>query len=200
MRTFVKAIATLGVASFATPAMTATINIDFETYSGGDTIVAGTDVGGGLSFDRNLRIDATGLLSGPPATSGKVAFAPNATFAQGDDVVGLFSAAVSSLRLGAGDLGFDRDTVILTAFDSDMNVLGTDRFSNASAQFLEVAATGIRSFFLEFDDVRPPAGTGSGGFDNISFEVAEVSLPASLPVLITGMLGLGYLGRRRKAG
>lgn len=199
MRFITSGIVAAWVLAFVTPAMSATLNIDFEEYIGGATIAAGTDVGGGLSFDRSVRIDATGLLSGPPATSGNVAFAPNATFAQGDDVVGTFSSVVSNLRLGAGDLGFDRDTVILTAFDINMNVLGTDSFSNASAQFLEVAASGISSFFLEFDDVRPPAGTGSGGFDNISFEISEVPVPASLPALMTGLLGFGLLRRKRKA-
>ncbi|MDA8586498.1 VPLPA-CTERM sorting domain-containing protein [Rhodobacteraceae bacterium] len=196
MLKFTKAIAVVGVCALGAPAMAASVFIDFEEFAGGDTITAGTDVGGGLTFDRNLRIDATGLLSGPPATSGNVAFAPNATFAQGDDVMGYFSSVVSSLRLGAGDLGFDPDTVILTAFDVDMNVVGTDRFTGRAAEFLEVAGAGITSFFLEFDDVRLPAGTGSGGFDNITFEVAAVPLPASLPFLLAGLLGFGIVRQR----
>ena len=198
MRFYVKTAVMLIAAMSAAPAIASTVSIDFEGYAGGDTIVAGTDVGGGLSFDRTVRIDATGLLAGPPATSGNVAFAPNATFAQGDDVVGTFAAAVSNLRIGAGDLGFDVDTIILTAFDVGNNVVGTDSFVGQSAQFLEVAGIGITSFFLEFDDVRAPAGTGSGGFDNITFEIAAVPLPASLPLVGLGLLSLGVLGRRRK--
>jgi hypothetical protein len=184
--------------ALATPAMSASVVIDFEGYSGGDVIGAGTDVGGGLRFDRLVRIDATGLLAGPPATSGNVAFAPNATFAQGDDVIGRFDNAVSNLRLGAGDLGFDQDSIVLTAFDAAMNIVGTDSFTGASAQFLEVSGSGITSFFLEFDDVRPPAGTGSGGFDNISFTVAAVPVPASFPILLAGLFGLGIMRRFQK--
>lgn len=198
MEIFKNACIGLAILTFATPAVAATVTIDFEGFASGDLITAGIDVGGGLSFDRDLRIDATGLLAGPPATSGKVAFAPNVQFAQGDDVVGLFANAVSSLRLGAGDLGFDQDTVILTAYDAFDNIVGTDTFKGASAQFLEVSGPGIRRFFLEFDDVRPPVGTGSGGFDNITFEVAAVPVPASLPLIGMSLMAFGVVGRLRK--
>ncbi len=196
MKTHLKTGLAIAALICGTPAAAATVTVDFESYLGGDRIAAGVDVGGGLSFDRGLRIDATGLLAGPPATSGNVAFAPNAIFAQGDDVGGTFAAAISNLRIGAGDLGFDQDTVTLTAFDAFGGIVGTDSFKAASAQFLEVSADGIRSFFLTFDDVRPPAGTGSGGFDNITFDIAAVPLPAGLPLLGAGLMAFGFLRRR----
>ena len=182
-----------------TPAMAVPITIDFEGFSGGDIIIAGTDLGGGLTFDKDLRIDESGLLAGPPATTGNVAFAPAPPFFQGDDVTGSFGAAVSNLKIGAGDLGFDPDTVTLTAFDDMMNILGTDSFTSRAAQFLEVNVTGITSFLLEFDDVRPPDGTGSGGFDNITFDVVVVPVPPSLSLLLVGLAGLGLDRSRQKS-
>lgn len=56
---------------------------------------------------------------------------------------------------------------------------------------------------IEIDELRLVATGNSGGagpsWDNFVFEVAEVPLPAALPLFLIGLAGLGFAKRRRKA-
>jgi hypothetical protein len=198
----IKAALAMSALALATPATAATITIDFENFKRGDRVAAGTDIGGGLTLDRSIGFSDQGFLENAPATEGIVAFAPSPVNFQGDDVGGTFQKAVSFLQIGAGDVQrFDTDVISLTGFDKDGNVVDSAGFrNNTGAEFLTIRGAGIVSFFLDIDDVASGQvdQNGSGGFDNISFDVAVVPVPASLPLLGAGLFGLGMLARRRK--
>ncbi len=187
--------------SVAAPTQAAIVTIDFESFSRGDRVVAGTDIGGGLTLDRDIGFDDRGFLQNPPATQGIVAFAPSPVNFQGDDVAGFFASAVDFLQIGAGDVNrFDTDVITLTAFDSNNAVVGTSSFqNNTGAEFLTITGAGITSFYLDIDDIASGQldQNGSAGFDNISFNVTPVPVPASLPLLGAGMLAFGFAARRR---
>jgi len=63
--------------------------------------------------------------------------------------------------------------------------------NNEFASFTDLNAVGISSLTFDF-------GNASGAIDNLSFAVAAVPLPASLPLLLAGLGGLGVAARRRK--
>ena len=191
----------VAVLALAGPATAATVTIDFENFERGDRVAAGTDIGGGLTLDRSIGFSDQGFLENAPATEGIVAFAPSPVNGQGDDVSGSFARATDFLQIGVGDVGFDTDIATLTGFDKDGNIIDSASFSGQSAEFLTITGAGIVSFFLDIDDVASGQvdQNGSGGFDNISFNVPAVPLPAGLPLLGAGLLGLGLLARRRNS-
>ncbi|MEM9585425.1 MAG: PEP-CTERM sorting domain-containing protein [Pseudomonadota bacterium] len=199
MTTFAKAALSAGTIAWSAPAAAAVVNIDFEEFAGQTRIAANQDVGGGLSFDRLIRIEDRGFVNNAPATVGNVAIAPSAANGQGDDIKGIFTQAVDFLRIGVGDSGSDRDIVTLTGFDRNGTVVDTARFDARAAQFLEINGAGITSFFLDIDDIASGQldQNGSSGFDNISFNVTPVPLPSSLPLLGFGLFAAGVAARRR---
>lgn len=58
--------------------------------------------------------------------------------------------------------------------------------------------------FYGFEGIRldaltlTPSGSNSFALDELAFDIAPVPVPASLPLLVGGMLGLGWMARRRK--
>ena len=188
-------LAAAAVFATLTPATAATV--DFEGLAPG-VYAAGTDFSG-LSFDQDVQIDAFSFLDGP-ATDGNIArqFKKTGQFTSdvGGSIGGSFSASISALTLGAGDVCCDLDKIVLTGFDASGNVVDTDTYTGQASGFLSIAGTGIVSYFLKITDVN---SSGSSGFDNFSFDfenAAPVPLPASLPMLVLGVAGLGFVGKR----
>lgn len=52
--------------------------------------------------------------------------------------------------------------------------------------------------FLGVREVTFNFGSSAGAIDNLRFELAAVPVPATLPLLLAGVAGLGWAGRRRK--
>lgn len=168
----------------------AAVTINFEDYTQDTVVTAGSDIGGGLSFTTNIKVQLAGFATNAPATEGYIAFNNTLNDFRGS-VTGLFARTVTSLTLGAGDSCCDQDTVTLTGFDGMGNIVDSDTFTSDRAQFLSIAGDGIASFSLS----QP----NSGGFDNISFDLTAVPVPASLPLLAFGLAGFGWVARRKSA-
>jgi len=121
-----------------------------------------------------------------------------------------------------GTLTFDFDSVVtFLGFDG---VDFTDGNANLIVRLFDTSATEIFSydfaadgpgidvgdneFFSFFSNVFGAgiAGvasatiqlTGSGAVDNLSFDVADVPIPGALPLLLSGIAGLGFSMRRKK--
>ncbi|MGB3243609.1 MAG: VPLPA-CTERM sorting domain-containing protein [Sulfitobacter sp.] len=185
MSKFIHASVLLCTLSVASAAVGNTV--DFEAFTETTTIAAGTDYRG-ITFDQNVQVGAFSFLDGP-ATDGFIA---RATAPLGGAITGFFSGVVSMLRLGAGDVCCDVDTVTLSGYDGAGNLVDSSTFSAPESQFLTIAGAGIASFRIE---------QSSGGFDNLTFDLqspSEVPLPASLPLMLAGLGGLG-IWRRRKS-
>ena len=104
-----------------------------------------------------------------------------------------FTSAVSNLMFqvfGAQN----GDSVFITAFNG-ASTLGSATFTTNSTVDFSGFGT-ISSLF--FDDSSTAAGMGYGNF-TFDAAITQVPLPASLPMLVAGLAGLGFLRRRKAA-
>lgn len=212
----------LAVFGYSTAATAATVVVDFEQFSHGDVITQ-LDLGGGVIadvtangrsryapdeawiFDTTLDDTRDSDLEGPFTSDGQNydIVAGNALIIQehrntapDDDGNGgwinlRFSQAVSFL-------GFD--------FLDDEDVIARDNNGNRvlvgpgdGSQFDNYWTTSGPLAWSNVTNLRFNFGHDSGAIDNLRFEVSQVPVPASLPLLLVGVGALGFVARRRKA-
>jgi hypothetical protein len=129
-------------------------------------------------------------------------FAANAICALGgsgcDGVFTLtFDSDVSSMSFDYG-FGNEGDIATLSIFDRLMALVGTV-ILNSEADVANYVLSGIGNFRSILFDNSAAAGAGYA-YGNIEYDsAAVVPLPATLPLLLAGMAGLGLLRRKRQA-
>jgi len=112
------------------------------------------------------------------------------------DVVTSFSAGgvTGSVTTVAIDAPVNQAMVFnsnnFTGGDDDLQAPFFD--NNEFLSFTGLDWDGVTSLTFDF-------GRASGAIDNISFSVPAIPVPASLPMLLSGLIGLGAISRRRKA-
>lgn len=119
--------------------------------------------------------DATSAASGVILD---IDFDESFTISLFDSVIG--GTLLDTISINAGDAGTGDGIASLWSFD------------RGSADV----------FRLEFQGTRTAAGQFGLGFDNFDAQnaaVAPVPLPAGLPLMLSGLLGVGLLARRKKA-
>lgn len=165
-------------------AQAAVVTIDFEGYSAGTILAAGTDLGG-VSLNQNVQVWNQNQI---PGSSGLNSILNNENI--GGNLSGTFSGLVSSFGVFAGDNCCDTDSVTLTVFDSAFFALGSASFTDSAGHFLSVSAAGIKHFTL--------VQSGLVVYDDLTFNTSSsVPEPASIALVAITLGGLVY-SRRRK--
>jgi hypothetical protein len=158
--------------------------IDFESYSVGEILTAGTDLGG-LFFDQDIQV--FDLSQFPPDASGNVAASNDPI---GGDFSGGFTSAVTSFSLAIGDDGFDLDSAILSVFDANFVLIDTDSFFEQKVgSTLSVSGAGIKYFSVDQTELVI--------FDNLTFDTQTVAEPSIIALFGLGLVGLGFARRRQ---
>lgn len=219
--TVAASVALFGVAH-ATPVV-----IDFEGASAGDIVsnqlpgvtVSGT-VFGAMIFDTNNPTGGDNDLGGPLTRVGPdfgsvaggnvLIISEDGDSSDPDDNAsgGIFTfdfdQAVTFLGFDGVDFTDSGANLIVRLFDTSATEVFTYDFGAES-----MAEVGDNEFYSFFGNVFGAgiAGiatatielTGSGAIDNLTFDVADVPIPGAIPLLISGIAGLGFAARRKKA-
>ena len=150
--------------------------------------------------------EACGISGGPNGTSSLVrSTVPDVLDSYW---VAVFDFDVSNVSIDLGDFAADPDRLFLWAWDAANNFLGSVELdtlaSDNTMHTLSLAFTNVRSIsFGTIGALFPgdPNGLGLGGIyaDNLTYTrtPSEVPVPAALPLLLTGLGGLGMMGLRR---
>ena len=169
-------------------------------------------------FDTDNPTGNDGDLGAPfdnPFTGATEMFEPGNVLIISEDARGVSCGADSCSppddEAGGGSITFE--------FNQEVTFLGVDVFdvsdggATFNIEFFDVDglfatvffASGIGdneyvSFLSQFDDVVKIVFNfgGSGAIDNILFDAPEIPVPAALPLLLSGLAGLGFASRRRK--
>jgi hypothetical protein len=108
----------------------------------------------------------------------------------------VFDQLATSVSIDLGDVGSDEDHIFLSAFNQADELVGKDTLflSNlANTMFtLHVAGAGIKS--IAFGTEAP--GIGGIYADNLTY--APVPVPAALPMILSALAGLSWLGWRSR--
>jgi hypothetical protein len=188
--------------------------VTVSTNSNGDNDAA-------VVFDSNNPTGGDDDLGAPfdnPFTMGDENFDPGNILVISEDSFGVVCDAFTCLppndEREGGTITFDFAQAVnflgFNAFDiNDSESLTLELFGVGDA-LLATITNGVMTVadneFLPFDLGAGVAGViravftfdGSGAIDDIRFEVEEIPVPAALPLLLTGLAGLGFASRRRK--
>jgi hypothetical protein len=171
--------------------------INFDNLSGGDNV---TTQYAGVTFSDALvaNFPLAGYSAPNFIRSLSSAYQPQ----QGSPISAVFASAVSSVSLLGLDIG--ANGFILKAFDSVSggNLLALASFTGSDIgvgtfQSLTVSAAGILR--VEFSQITNVGGGDGMGFDDFSYDVSEVPVPATLPLGLAGVAAFGFVARRRKS-
>ncbi len=121
---------------------------------------------------------------------------------QSNPISAVFASAASFVSLTGVDIG--GHGFVLKAFDA---VTGGNLVQQATylgsnfgvGTFTTLSVSGPAIWRVEFSQIAN-LGLGDGmAFDDFTYELAAVPVPASLPMILAGLGGLGLLARRRKS-
>jgi hypothetical protein len=217
------AIASLALAGTA---HAAPITLDFNSLSAGD--LAGTQFSGvtisgarngapamspnaAMIFDTNNFTGSDSDLQGPfdnPTTAPVEALLPGNVLivsedddasdpddaARGGVLTFVFDQLVTILSINAFDINsnesitfdfYDVNDMLITSISNGMTTTDDNEFLT-----FDFGITGVRRFVASL--------SGSGAIDDLMFEVEEVPVPSALPLLLSGLAGLGFASRPRK--
>ncbi|WP_425410325.1 VPLPA-CTERM sorting domain-containing protein [Hyphococcus sp.] len=208
-------------------AQAAPVTIDFESLSAGDLVstqFAGVTISGArngapmgspnaaMVFDTDNPTGNDSDLAAPfdnPTTGPVEMLMPGNVLivstddnaSDPDDAAGggmlsfLFDQAVTIFSLNAFDINgsesitfdfFDVNDVLITSISNGMVTTGDNEFLGFNFNIAGVARLAITL-------------SGSGAIDDLVYEVEEVPVPAALPLLLSGLAGLGFASRRKKS-
>jgi hypothetical protein len=118
--------------------------------------------------------------------------------APGNATIAIFDLSTDYVSVTLGDLGEDQDDLFLKAYDSSNLLIGSAYFDNPLGSFagttLSVSSPIANIAWVEFYGVG--SRNNSIYWDNFTFNMTPVPVPATLILLGTGLIGLA--GIRKK--
>lgn len=196
--------------------------IDFEDFEHGDAINS-VSVGGVTaavsvvnprrSIDQALAFDTSrtgtpdpdleGPFSGPITNPGKVLIIAQNSREPNDERFGgtitfLFDQLVDFTSFAAFDAFDNTGPLVVSADTGQTQSFDTGSGDNASDLFTDLNFVGISELTFSLP--------GSGAIDDLTFEISEfggetpapIPVPAALPLMLAGLGGLAWVGRRRR--
>lgn len=215
----VRSLMVFGVAGFSSVASAATVGYwNFNSYSGGTSSIASNIGSASLLFSDIHGISALPGMGTTVNREGSTNAGRSLTVVGQSNNGGWIDLSFSMTGLknlqlsyaeadGIGGLGFDQNSwsystngTSFTNFASNLNPAGTDSFSRRALDFSSVLGLNDQSnVTLRF--MLGGAQTHLLSYislDNVRLDAAPVPLPAAAVLLVSGLLGLGAVGRRRK--
>ncbi|WP_210115118.1 hypothetical protein [Roseovarius aestuariivivens] len=144
-------------------------------------------------------------VSAPNAIAGLEADGSFKTFAASDIYFNFVDPAnssvagtTSSVAFDLGDTGGDVDNFLISVYDVKDNLLEARNVSSSSFSNQVFALAGMHRFHIDFDDLS----TAGYFLDNLEFGnvISAIPVPGALPLMLSGLAGLGFVGRRRRRG
>lgn len=196
LKVFFGLLALFGI-GLGVPASASTVVLKFDEFAVPEVLPVDVYLGEGVLFDQELLTFTGGGFSpdGSVAVNGLDA----APFDLSKAISGSFTSAVGFVGVFAGNVFFGE--VKLSVFDAGGTLLGEDSFIRGAAGApdpagsLAVKAEGIASFKI--------ATAGRVTIDNLTYSpkpFAPVPVPAGLPLMLTGLLCIAAISRRRRNG
>ena len=114
--------------------------------------------------------------------------------AQGGMLSFMFDSLVDILSLNALDIN-NNESISFSFYDEDDNLISSTSngaTTTADNEYLEFLfdVTGVKKLVVDL--------SGSGAIDDLVYDVSEVPVPAALPLLLSGLAGLGFAARRKR--
>lgn len=196
--------------------------IDFEDFDHGDAVNS-VSAGGvnatvtvvnprrsidqALAFDTSLTgtrdPDLEAPFSGPVANPGKVLIIAENSRVPDDEAFGgtitfLFDRLVDFTSFAAFDAFDNVGPLVVSADTGQTQSFDTGSGDRASDLFTDLNFVGISELTFSLP--------GSGAIDDLTFEISEfggetpapIPVPAALPLMLAGLGGLAWVGRRRR--